>query len=97
MMKRVLLLWLSFFIAFSLYAEGDGKYLKVLFTNDVHANIKGVKVDDINRGGFAQLSNLILSERKFSGSGPVLTVDAGDMSMGSFSQSLFRSHAPELV
>lgn len=97
MMKRVLLLWLSFFIAFSLYAEGDGKYLKVLFTNDVHANIKGVKVDDINRGGFAQLSNLILSERKISGSGPVLTVDAGDMSMGSFSQSLFRSHAPELV
>ena len=74
--------------------------LVLLFTHDLHASIKPHRVlgDDGRvefRGGFARIASMIKAEREKSG-GRVLAADAGDMIVGTFFQTIFRSEAPEI-
>lgn len=77
-----------------LAAESDGrKTFTILHTNDLHSAFIGMGPasdytpfttnDDATRGGYARLGALIAARREASQArGPVLTLDAGDFSMG---------------
>jgi len=69
------------------------KTFTILHTNDLHSNFIGMGPasdytpftldDDETRGGYARLAGLLASRRRARESaGPVLTLDAGDYSMG---------------
>jgi 5'-nucleotidase/UDP-sugar diphosphatase len=69
------------------------KTFTILHTNDMHSNFIGMGPasdytpftlnDDKTRGGYARLATMIATRRKArSGEGAVLTLDAGDYSMG---------------
>ena len=69
------------------------KTFTILHTNDMHSNFIGMGPasdytpftlnDDKTLGGYARLATMIATRRKArSGEGPVLTLDAGDYSMG---------------
>jgi 5'-nucleotidase len=71
----------------------SAKTFTILHTNDMHSAFIGMGPaadytpftlnDDNTRGGYARLATLIATRREArSGQGPVLTLDAGDYSMG---------------
>ncbi len=56
----------------------------ILFTHDLHSHFLPVKVAGGGEsGGYARLYTALETERKTYGDTAVLTVDAGDFSMGS--------------
>jgi hypothetical protein len=70
-----------------------GKKITILHTNDMHSAFIGMGPaadytpftlnDDKTRGGYARLAALLATRREArSAQGPVLTLDAGDYSMG---------------
>ncbi len=92
-------------------AEAQEKKLKktftILHTNDMHSAFIGMAPssdytpftlnDDSTRGGYARLASLIAARRKAqSADGPVLTLDAGDFSMGTAFAAATRETGSEL-
>jgi 5'-nucleotidase len=83
------------------------KTFTILHTNDMHSNFIGMGPasdytpftlnDDKTRGGYARLATVIATRRKArSGEGPVLTLDAGDYSMGTAFAAASREIGGEL-
>jgi 5'-nucleotidase / UDP-sugar diphosphatase len=79
----------------------------ILHTNDIHSNLIGMAPssdytpetlnDDATLGGVARLATLIASTRKArEAQGPVLTLDAGDYSMGTAFGAAIRETGAEL-
>lgn len=66
--------------------------LTILFTHDTHDHFYP---DASGVGGYTHLATLLKRERANSG-GAVVTVDAGDFSMGSPFQTVYATDAPEL-
>jgi 5'-nucleotidase/UDP-sugar diphosphatase len=91
-------------------AENDRvrkKTFTILHTNDMHSAFIGMGPasdytpftlnDDETRGGYARLASLIAARRRARGSvGPVLTLDAGDFSMGTAFAAATRETGGEL-
>jgi 5'-nucleotidase/UDP-sugar diphosphatase len=89
-------------------AAADGKKtFTILHTNDLHSNLIGMSPasdytpfalnDDTTRGGFARLATLIAKRKAVrAGQGPVLTLDAGDYSMGTAFAAAIRETGSEL-
>lgn len=78
--------------------EGTGKTITILFTHDLHDHFLPAKDEQngvmFNSGGFARLQSAILLEKESNPN--ALLLDAGDFSMGTPFQTIFRSDAPEL-
>jgi 5'-nucleotidase len=83
------------------------KTFTILHTNDMHSNFIGMGPaldytpftlnDDKTRGGYARLATMIATRRKArAGEGPVLTLDAGDFSMGTAFAAASREIGGEL-
>jgi 5'-nucleotidase len=83
------------------------KTFTILHTNDMHSNFIGMGPasdytpftlnDDKTRGGYARLAAMIATRRKArAGEGPVLTLDAGDFSMGTAFAAASREIGGEL-
>lgn len=79
----------------------------ILHTNDIHSNLIGMGPaadytpfalnDDRTRGGFARLATLIAKRREArNAEGPMLTLDAGDYSMGTAFGAAIRETGGEL-
>jgi 5'-nucleotidase/UDP-sugar diphosphatase len=79
----------------------------ILHTNDIHSNLIGLSPssdytpetlnDDATLGGVARLATLIAERRKArEAQGPVLTLDAGDYSMGTAFGAAIRETGAEL-
>lgn len=64
----------------------QGEKVQLLFTGDMHAQLRTERTT--GQGGFARLATAIEQE-KAAFSGPTLTVDAGDFTMGSKYHTLF--------
>ena len=78
-------------------AEGEAKTATILFTHDMHSHFLPVKTEDGGEsGGYARLYTLLEQQRADNASDGVVTVDAGDWSMGSLFQTIFTSAAAEL-
>ena len=70
--------------------------LTILFTHDIHDHILPMANEDGGEyGGFARLATLMAQERA-AAKYPVVTLDAGDFSMGTLYQTIFTTDAPEL-
>ena len=83
------------------------KTFTILHTNDMHSALIGMGPaadytpftlnDDATRGGYARLASLIATRRQTrGGDGPVLTLDAGDFSMGTAFAAATRETGGEL-
>src|SRR4249920_1344197 len=83
------------------------KTFTILHTNDMHSTLIGMGPasdytpftlnDDKTRGGYARLAAMIATRRKArAGEGPVLTLDAGDFSMGTAFAAASREVGGEL-
>ncbi|NBJ14083.1 MAG: bifunctional metallophosphatase/5'-nucleotidase [Dehalobacter sp. 4CP] len=74
------------------------KSMTILFTNDMHDHLLPVKDEQngmINQsGGFARLQSAIAAEKE--NDPDTLLLDAGDYSMGTPFQTIFRTDSPEL-
>ncbi|WP_242836906.1 metallophosphoesterase [Dehalobacter restrictus] len=74
------------------------KSMTILFTHDMHDHLLPVKDEQngvINQsGGFARLQSAIAAEKE--GDPDALLLDAGDYSMGTPFQTIFRTDSPEL-
>lgn len=79
-------------------AEGAGKTITILFTHDLHDHFLPVKDEQngaiFSSGGYARLQSAISAEK--ANNPNALLLDAGDFSMGTPFQTIFRSDAPEL-
>lgn len=68
----------------------------ILFTHDLHSHFLPVGTNDGGEsGGYARLYTLLEEERN-KADGAVITVDAGDFSMGSLFQTVYATDAAEL-
>ncbi len=67
--------------------------LTILFTHDTHDHFYP---DANGRGGYTRLATL-LNQQRAEADGPVVTLDAGDFSMGSLFQTIYATDAPELI
>ncbi|HTP06053.1 MAG TPA: hypothetical protein VMM54_12970, partial [Nitrospirota bacterium] len=91
-----------------LSAAVDGKKtFTILHTNDMHSSFIGMGPasdytpltpnDDTTRGGYARVATVIATRKKARESqGPVLTLDAGDFSMGTAFAAASREVGGEL-
>lgn len=76
-------------------ADGE-EVVTLLFTHDLHSHFLPVPTNKGGEsGGYARLYTLMENERK-NATGPVITLDAGDFSMGSFFQTIYATDAAEL-
>lgn len=91
----------------SLTLTENRKVFTILHTNDMHSNLLGVGPvsdyspmvleNDRTRGGYARLAALIAQRRQeMSRFGPVLTLDAGDSTMGTAAAAATRELGSEL-
>lgn len=78
-------------------AEGETKTATILFTHDMHSHFLPVNTEDGGQsGGYARLYTLLQQQRAEYAADGVITVDAGDWSMGSLFQTIFTTSAAEL-
>lgn len=70
--------------------------LTILFTHDTHDHFLPMpKEGGGEYGGYTRLATLLEQQRGLA-DGPVVTLDAGDFSMGSLFQTIYATDAPEL-
>ncbi|MEG2138582.1 MAG: 5'-nucleotidase C-terminal domain-containing protein, partial [Oscillospiraceae bacterium] len=70
--------------------------LTILFTHDTHDHfLPAAKESGGEYGGYTRLATLIKTQRA-KAENPIITVDAGDFSMGTLFQTIYATHAPEL-
>lgn len=75
--------------------QGAGA-LTILFTHDTHDHFLPVPDEEGGEyGGYTRLATLLRQERAAAET-PVVTLDAGDFSMGSLFQTIYATDAPEL-
>lgn len=82
-----------------LNAEGESlKETTILFTHDTHSHVTSAVDEEGNEyGGYTRLYTLLKKYREVYGKeGSVLTLDAGDFSMGTLFQTLYMTEACEL-
>ena len=77
--------------------NGEEQELRVLFTHDLHSYILPYDVADgadgrTTMGGYARLATLIKENRTDN----TVVLDAGDFSMGTLFNIIFKTHAPDL-
>lgn len=80
-------------------AQGERDTLRILFTHDTHDHWYPTQAEGGAYGGYTRLATLLRQEREAfpSGEGQALvTLDAGDFSMGSLLQTIYSTDAPEL-
>lgn len=79
-------------------AQETSKRVTILFTHDLHDNFLPIKDEQgsviLESGGYARLHNAISTEKK--GNPDALLLDAGDFSMGTPFQTIFKSESPGL-
>lgn len=73
-------------------AASEEKTLTVLFTHDTHDHFYP---DAADIGGYTRLATALKTARE-NATSPVVTLDAGDFSMGSLFQTVYATDAPEL-
>lgn len=102
MLKKLALLCLALCLLAGLTAQAgatppaEASELTILFTHDTHDHWLPVANETGGEyGGYTRLATLIRRERD-QASAPVVTLDAGDFSMGSLFQTIYSSDAPEL-
>ena len=98
--KRGLCLLLAALLTMGLLsagAQGDrSRGLTILFTHDTHDQFTPVPGEGGGTvGGYTRLATALEAER-IGADGAVVTLDAGDFSMGSLLQTLYATDAPEL-
>ncbi|HBL54148.1 MAG TPA: hypothetical protein DDZ34_09105, partial [Syntrophaceae bacterium] len=102
-LRYVIAVWaIVFFAANGLAAE---KWITLVHTNDMHSHFQGFSPEidyqpftmnaDKTRGGWSRVATIINNTKKEKAN-PVLVVDAGDYTMGSFFHMLAREEAFEL-
>ena len=80
----------------SLAAQEDGQRLTILFTHDTHDHWLPMPDEEGGEyGGYTRLATLLRQQRA-QAEGAVVTLDAGDFSMGSLFQTIYATEAPEL-
>lgn len=105
--KRSAALFLSVFILLGCLAMGavaaspspSSPPLTILFTHDTHDRfLPAAKEGGGEYGGYARLSTLLNQQRAEAAANgrPVVTLDAGDFSMGSLFQTIYATDAPEI-
>lgn len=91
----------SFVAVFFIICSLDAQNLVVLFTHDLHSNFYPFPVIENNtvvmRGGYARLATALKHEKTLAGADNCITVDAGDFTGGTLFQTIFPTHAAELV
>ena len=92
---KMITLLISFTLLWGIVVKADGDYseekeLTILFTHDMHSHL----METNEKGGFARLKTAIDKEREENKN--VITVDAGDFSMGTLFQTIYTKEAPEL-
>ena len=77
--------------------EGGGtEDLTILFTHDTHDHFLPMPDEAGGEyGGYTRLAT-VLKEQRTAADNPVVTLDAGDFSMGSLFQTIYATDAPEL-
>lgn len=83
-------------------APEGSKTVRILFTHDMHSqelpfDVLKSKNATESVGGFARLSSAIKKERDAGPDVTTFTFDAGDFSMGTLFNALFKSSSPDLV
>ena len=101
--KTIFLILCFFAVGILAFAENR---LSIIHTNDLHSHILGFSPngdyspesvnDDETIGGWARIST-VMKEIRASKNNPVVTVDAGDYSMGSLFHTITREAAIELM
>ncbi|MBQ9747711.1 MAG: bifunctional metallophosphatase/5'-nucleotidase [Clostridia bacterium] len=98
-LKKITALMLCMLVLFSVFspvaATDTDETVTVLFTHDLHSHFLPVSAKNGESGGYARLYTLIEQERLKAGE-RVITLDAGDFSMGSLFQSIYATDAAEL-
>lgn len=99
--SALLMLCTVLFVACIIYAEAateDNKAATILFTHDMHSHVYPAEDSEGNEyGGYTRLYTLIKQQRnKYSADSSVITVDAGDFSMGTLFQVIYVTDACEL-
>ena len=86
-------------LALSALAAGEGggtEDLTILFTHDTHDHFLPMPDEAGGEyGGYTRLAT-VLKEQRTAADNPVVTLDAGDFSMGSLFQTIYATDAPEL-
>lgn len=99
----MLVVLLSFILAISInipesVAKETGKQITIIFKHDMHDHFLPVKDEQdgvlVELGGYDRLQSAILTQKK-NNTGALL-LDAGDFSMGTPFQTIFKSNSPEL-
>jgi 2',3'-cyclic-nucleotide 2'-phosphodiesterase (5'-nucleotidase family) len=87
-----------------LFAEADttatAREVMILFTHDLHSHLESFRISDESGevrsvGGLARIATLIEQEK--AESPEAFLLDGGDFSMGTLYQTVFSTHASELV
>ena len=98
-MKRIISVILVLIMLLSLNLPlfaAEEKSATILFTHDLHSHFLPVGTEDGGEsGGYARLYTK-LTEEKEKADGAVITLDAGDFSMGSLFQTIYSEEAAEL-
>lgn len=106
--KKVLRLSVIFFISIAMtlqlmsipaaQAAQQGKTVTILFTHDMHDNLLPLKAREdgkiVSIGGYARLESAIKTQKEKDPE--AVLVDAGDFSMGTPFQTIYKTDAPEL-
>ncbi|MEE1087118.1 MAG: bifunctional UDP-sugar hydrolase/5'-nucleotidase [Schaedlerella sp.] len=84
---------------FSVNAKEEGKEVDILFLHDIHSHFDTFATvnengESVMAGGLARVKTLI--DEKKEDNAETLILDAGDFSMGTLVQSIFREEATEL-
>ena len=100
---RIVIIFTAVFISTNLWAAE--KLLTIVHTNDLHSHLQGFSPEtdyrpfdagaDKTVGGWSRIATVIKNTKK-GRKNPVLTLDAGDFSMGSLFHTLSREEAFEL-
>ncbi|HIT70105.1 MAG TPA: bifunctional metallophosphatase/5'-nucleotidase [Candidatus Aphodomonas merdavium] len=98
--QRVCALFLLFALlvcAFPAACAQEEQTVTILFTHDLHAHLLPFQdADGSSHGGFARLYTLLRQQREAYAGTPVITVDAGDFSMGSLFHTVYAQEGLEL-
>ena len=99
--QRVCALFLLFALlvcAFPAACAQEEQTVTILFTHDLHAHLLPFQdADGSSHGGFARLYMLLRQQREAYAGTPVITVDAGDFSMGSLFHTVYAQEGLEPV
>ncbi len=84
MLRRLIMIWMGLLLALPLLADTGESELTILYTNDIHAQVRPLKStwqgNETEMGGFPQIATLVKDIRKREAH--VLLLSAGDVMTG---------------